>query len=265
MNRRPAEDLRTAAPAAPPVTVPDTEPPLPVDARRNLSFLKIDKGESPATLDRNRTLARPQQRLVLSTDPFDARSEKIRVLRTELVLRRDEGEGANIVAVLSPQPGEGRSQLAAELAVSFAQLGRPTLLVDADLRNPVQHILFGTDNRSGLSRALADREAPYLRPVESFPGLSLLTAGPRPQNPVELLSDTAFAQMVDSWRTEFEYVVIDTPPASRFSDGLAVATVAGRVLTVVRAAHTPYAQTREMLRRLSATQSRIVGAVLNHF
>lgn len=264
-----AEEAR-AAPATGPVIGlrrrPDeTEVARQAELAPHLSYLKIERGQPPAELERNHTLARPQHRLVLSSDPFDLRSEKVRALRTELMLRREGEEGANIVALLSPQSGEGRSQLAAELAIAFAQLGQRTLLIDADLRNPIQHILFGTDNRTGLSQSLADREPPYLRPVESFEDLSLLTAGPRPPNPVELLSDRAFAAMIDGWRAEFEYLVIDTAPVTRFSDGLAVAAAAGRVLALSRADSTPYVETREMLRRLGATQARIVGAVINHF
>lgn len=207
----------------------------------------------------------PAERLVLAHHPFHPRSEQIRTLRTELLLRHEHNDSANTVAVLSPCPAEGRSQLAAELAISFAQLGRPTLLVDADLRQPRQHVLFNADNKEGLSQALAREQMPQLQAVAGLPTLFLLTAGPPPPNPLELLSDRCFEGMVDEWQRNFKFVVVDTPPVSQFADGLAVATIIGRVLSLSRSRHTPYKDTRNMMRRLAATQSRILGAVINHF
>jgi receptor protein-tyrosine kinase len=207
----------------------------------------------------------PDDRLIMAHDPRDPRCEKIRALRTELLLRRESSDRADIVALLSPCAGEGRSLLAAELAIAFAQTGRPTLLVDADLRRPRQHSLFGTDNRQGLSQAIASATEPYLHSVHGLPQMSLLTAGAIPSNPLELLSSSGFASMVDDWRNNFEFVVIDTAPVMHFSDALAVANLVGRVLALSRAQHTPYKDMQDMLRRLSATRSQILGAVISHF
>lgn len=209
--------------------------------------------------------AAPAERLVLAHYPYHPRSEQIRMLRTELLLRHENSEHANIVAVLSPCAAEGRSQLAAELAITFAQLGRPTLLVDADMRRPQQHVLFNADNTRGLSQSLARERTAQFQTVAGLPALFLLTAGPLPPNPLELLSDRCFEEMVGEWRQNFQFVVFDTPPVSQYADGLAVATIIGRVLSLSRARHTPYRHTRDMMRRLAATQSRILGAVINHF
>ena len=212
-----------------------------------------------------RKALKPGSQLILPHDPFNPRSEQIRALRTELLLRH-EGDGrANIIAILSPCAGEGRSLLAAELAISFSQLGQSTLLVDADLRHPRQHLLFGSENREGLSQAISMAGVPYVHPVENLPELSLLTAGAVPHNPLELLSDGRFEALIDSWRRRYEHVVIDTPPVSENSDALAVATLAGRVLVVSRGSHTPFKATREMLRRLGATQAQVLGSVISHF
>lgn len=206
----------------------------------------------------------PGAKLILAHDPDNPRSETLRALRTELLLL-NEGRGANIVAVLSPCAGEGRSQLAAELAISFAQLGRRTLLVDADLRKPQQHLLFGATNDYGLSQAISRNEKPQYHPVVGLMQMHLLTAGPIPSNPLELLSDGRFERLLLDWRNNFEFVVLDTPPISQCADGLAIATMAARVLVVSRAQHTSFKATRDMLRRLATTQSKILGAVLNHF
>lgn len=209
--------------------------------------------------------AHPSPALDLKRDPFDGRTERLQTLRTELLLRHDGLTRANMVAMLSPCPQEGRSRLCAELAMSFAQLGHPTLLVDADLRNPSQHLLFNADNELGLSQAIAKRAMPQMTSVEGVPSLSLLTAGSRPLNPLELLSDGHFERLIHEWRHSYEFVVIDTAPVSRFSDGLAVATLVGRVLLLSRANHTPYRDQKEMLRRLTATRANVLGAVISHF
>jgi receptor protein-tyrosine kinase len=210
-------------------------------------------------------IVEPDDRLIMAHDPYDPRCEKIRALRTELLLRRESPDRADIVALLSPCAGEGRSQLAAELGIAFAQTGRPTLLVDADLRRPQQHLLFGTDNRQGLSQAIESGADPYLHTVRGLPRMSVLTSGAVPSNPLELLSSRSFASMIEDWRDNFEFVVIDTAPVMHYSDGLAVANLVGRVLALSRAQHTPYKDMQDMLRRLAATRSRILGAVISHF
>ncbi len=207
----------------------------------------------------------PDERLIMAHDPYDPRCEKIRALRTELLLRRESIDRADIVALLSPCAGEGRSLLAADLAIAFAQMGRPTLLVDADMRHPQQHVFFSADNRQGLAQAIESGVKPPLPTVQGLPHMSVLTAGAIPHNPLELLSSARFASMIEDWSNNFEFIVIDTAPVMHFSDGLAVASLVGRVLALSRAQHTPYKDMQDMLRRLAATRSQILGAVISHF
>jgi len=210
-------------------------------------------------------VVKPGPMLTLVQDPYHPRSELIRSLRTELLMFESRNNRANALAIMSPGPGEGRSLLAAELAIAFAQLGRRTLLVDADLRRPGQHSLFGAENTWGLAQALAFSESPRLLGVEGLPQLSLLTSGLIAPNPLELLSDGRFERKIAEWRRNFDFLVLDTPPVSEYSDGLAIATIAGRVLVVSRAASTAHGEMKEMLRRLGSAQAQILGAVLNHF
>ena len=207
----------------------------------------------------------PSAQLILAHDPDNPRSEQLRALRTELLLRHESAQGANIVAVLSPGAGEGRSQLCGELALSFAQLGRRTLLVDADMRRPHQHVLFGSINQHGLSKAITRNEKPYFHPVTGLASMHLLTAGPVVPNPLELLSDGRFSNLLGEWRNSYEFIVLDTPPVAQYADGIAVATLAARALVLSRAQHTTYKSTRELLRRLATAKSRLLGAVINHF
>jgi protein-tyrosine kinase len=208
---------------------------------------------------------KPGPHLILAHDADNPRSEKIRALRTELLLLSEASSGANTIALLSACAGEGRSQLAAELAISFSQLGRRTLLVDADLRQPKQQVLFGSTNESGLAEAIVRNQKPWFHPVDGMPQLSLLTSGSIPPNPLELLSDGRFARLLEDWRKTYEFVILDTPPIQSYADGLAIATLAGRVIVLSRGQHTTFNETRELMRRLATTQSEILGAVINYF
>ena len=209
-------------------------------------------------------VARPTSQLVSAHDPFDPFSESIRALRTELLMRASADE-ANVIAIVSPGSGEGRSRLASELAISFAQLGQGTLLVDADLRRSRLQDLFSADNDEGLSQALMEGRAPKVQGVVGLPSLSLLTAGPRPATPLEILSDPTFGEMLSGWRRRYRHIILDTPAVSAYSDALAVATHAKRVLVVSRVGHTMIAAGRDMIRRLESTRATVVGGVLNRF
>jgi protein-tyrosine kinase len=208
---------------------------------------------------------KPGRQLILAHDADNPRSEKIRALRTELLLLSEASIGANTLALVSACAGEGRSQLAAELAISFSQLGRRTLLVDADLRQPRQQTLFGSANDIGLAEAISRNQKPWFHPVDGLPQLSLLTSGTIPPNPLELLSDGRFAKLLEDWRKAYEFVILDTPPIRSYADGLAIATLAGKVLVLSRGQHTSFNETRELMRRLATTQSQILGAVINYF
>jgi receptor protein-tyrosine kinase len=208
---------------------------------------------------------RPGKELILAHDSYSERSEAIRSLRTELLMRTNGRRGAGMFALLSPCAGEGRSQLAAELAIAFAQLGSRTLLVDADLRRPRQHALFGADNMIGLAQALLDGTPPRLYGIEGIPQMALLTSGALPSNPLELLSGTRFERIVMEWRRNYEFVVLDTPPVAQFSDGLAVASVAGHVVVLGRTNSTSFNALKELRRKLDTSNAWVVGAVMNNF
>jgi protein-tyrosine kinase len=207
----------------------------------------------------------PGKQLIIAHDPYNVRSEAIRSLRTELLMRTNGRRGAGIFALLSPGSGEGRSQLAAELAIAFAQLGSRTLLVDADLRRPRQHVLFGADNSVGLAQALVDSKQHRIYGINGVQHMTLMTAGTPPPNPLELLSGNRFDRLVADWRRNYEFVVMDTPPAAQFSDGLAVATVAGHVVVLGRTNSTSYSAMTELRRKLDTTNAFVVGAVMSTF
>jgi protein-tyrosine kinase len=209
---------------------------------------------------------KPSKELLLAHTQDHPHCERLRALRTELsLLLSTGGRQASVVAILSPGPSEGRSQLAAELAIAFAQQGRRTLLVEADLRRPRQHLLFGAGHAPGIAQCLTIGKQPQFLRVESLPQLSLLTSGPVPPNPLELLSDGRFERLLSDWRRIFEILIIDTPAVTQFADGLAIASFAEQVLLLSRANITRHKDMNDTLRRLVSTNARILGAVINKF
>jgi receptor protein-tyrosine kinase len=193
------------------------------------------------------------------------RNEQISSLCTDLLLLNDSTQRSKPFAFVSPGRYEGRSQLCAELAIAFARLGRRTLLVDADFRNPRQHVLFESDNQWGLSQALTQDGAPYLNTVEGLPQLTVLTSGPIPDNPLELLSQSRLAQLTTSLSNQYDFIVIDTPAVSQYPDALQVASLIRHVVAVGRAGVTPFKDMKDMLRRLAVANAATLGAVFNRF
>jgi len=205
--------------------------------------------------------------LVVAYEPFHPRAEELRALRTQLLIRwSNAGIRRRMLAIVSPGSGEGRSYVAANLAVVFSQLGERTLLIDADLRAPRQHRIFNVPDRIGLSAVLsgrADRGA--VVPIPECGTLSLLPAGACPPNPQELLLRPAFATLLEELRTEFDVILFDTPPAKFYADAQSLAFRAGSGMVLARKDHTRFADMAGVIRELSDTGARIVGTVFNAF
>src|SRR5581483_5773094 len=205
--------------------------------------------------------------LVVAQEPFHPRAEELRALRTQLLIRwSNAGIRQRMLAIVSPGPGEGRSYVAANLAVVFSHLGERTLLIDADLRAPRQHRIFNVPDRIGLSAVLsgrADRGAVVA--VPEFGTLSLLPAGACPPNPQELLLRPAFVALLDELRTEFDVILFDTPPAKLYADAQSLAFRAGSAMVLARKDHTRFADTAGVIRGLTDAGARVVGTVFNTF
>lgn len=203
--------------------------------------------------------------LVGAYEPFHPRAEEMRALRTQLLIRWSNAQVRHrMLAVVSPGSGEGRSYVAANLAVAFSQLGERTLLIDADLRAPRQHRIFNISDRIGLSAVLsgrADRSAVVA--VPQLGTLSVLPAGACPPNPQELLLRPALAGLLGELRNEFDVILFDTPPASLYADAQSLAFRAGSAIVLARKDHTSIADTASTIRALSDTGTRVVGTVFN--
>jgi chain length determinant protein tyrosine kinase EpsG len=205
--------------------------------------------------------------LVVACEPFHRRAEEIRALRTQLLIRWTNGATKErALAIVSPGAGEGRSYVAANLAVAFAQLGERTLLIDADLRNPRQHQIFGIANRVGLSAVLSGRaDGNAVVPVPEFGRLSVLPAGANPPNPQELLSRRVLGILLHELRSAYDVIFIDTPPALSCSDAQCVAFRAGSALLINRRDHTRVTDSNSVVKDMSEAGTQVVGAVLNAF
>lgn len=202
--------------------------------------------------------------LVMLTAPFTPQAEAFRGLRSQIVMRSTaEGETRHAIAVISPDRGDGRSFVAANLAVALAQLGGRALLVDANLRNPRAHEILGV-NSAGLSHVLLGRTGEsVIRPVASVPNLYLLPAGALPPNPLELLERPAFALLMRETSAKFDHVVIDTPAAALGADAAVIAARAGHALLVARKQRSRIDALQKLAGNLAGGAAKIVGVVTN--
>lgn len=201
--------------------------------------------------------------VIVGFEPNSPVAESIRELRSELMSRWLEA-GRNALAIVSVESGAGKSFLAANLAASFAQLGENTLLIDADLRNPRQHHIFQLPGRAGLSTILSGRDwTEAIDPIAYFGNLSVLCAGPRPPNPLETLSRSAFSVLLDEVRRQYGVVLIDTTAARRGADARTVAARAGSALMVVRKNQGKTSEIDELRTALTGYGAELVGAVMN--
>lgn len=203
--------------------------------------------------------------VVVAHEPLHPRSEELRALRTQLLIRWSNARiRRRMLVVVSPGPREGRSYIAANLAVVFSQLGERTLLIDADLRAPQQHRIFNIPNRVGLSAVLSGRaDSAAVVPVSECGSLSILPAGACPPNPQELLLRSGFPGLLEELGATFDTILFDTPPAKFYADAQSLAFRAGSALVVARKNHTNLADTKDVIRELSDMGTHIVGTVFN--
>lgn len=203
--------------------------------------------------------------LVAAYQPFSSCVDQMRAIRSQLMLRWfDKAEQRQALAVVGTGRSEGRSYMAANLAVVFSQLGERTLLIDADLRRPRQHELFKLDNAFGLSTVLSERsrDEAIVR-ITDLVGLFVLPSGPTPPNPLELLSRPIFDDFIQRARSTFDVVIIDTSSLSEGEDGAMVAIRAGAAIVLAQAAQTRVAEFNDLVQGLMNAGVTVVGSVLN--
>ena len=205
-----------------------------------------------------------QPDLITLTDPRSPTAEAYRTLRTNLYFSSLD-RALETLVVTSAAPGDGKSTTLANLAVTMAQGEKRTILVDADLRRPAQHRLFGLGNTRGLTTMAVDESAmaePPLLPT-GVENLWLLPSGPLPPNPAEILGSRRMEEIIAALKARADIVLFDAPPVIAVTDAAVLGTKVDGVLLVVRAGKTRREHAAQAKELLEKAQVRIVGAVLS--
>jgi polysaccharide biosynthesis transport protein len=202
-------------------------------------------------------------RIVVHHRPKSAEAEAFRGVRTALYFST-KGKGHQVIQITSPNPGDGKSTLSANLAVAIAQSGKRVVLVDCDFRKPKVHKIFGVNPDVGLASVIAG-DADLAGAIQSceVPGLSLLPCGPRPANPAELLTSQRFQELLDEIKPMFDFVLIDTPPLLAVSDPAVVAARVDGVLLTIRITRKTRPAAERARETLAAMGANIIGVVVN--
>ena len=205
--------------------------------------------------------------LVTLNEPFGARAEHFRALRSQLMMRLFvEGEPRQALAIISPDSGDGKTYCAANLAVTLAQLGGRTLLVDADMRGPRVHEVFRVSNRAGLSGILSGRaDKGVIQQVSGVASLFILPVGITPPNPLELVERPAFGLLMRELASKFDYVVVDTPAAVYGADAAVIAARCGTALVIARKDASRVGMLQELVGSFSGSPAKLAGVVMNEF
>ena len=209
-------------------------------------------GESPADM------------LITVDQPKSQVSEAYRSLRTSLRFSALD-RPLRTLLLTSPDALEGKSTMAANLAVAMAQDGKSVVLIDADLRRPMQHKIFQLPNRQGLTHALLDGAQAldaYLQDP-AVPRLRVLTSGPLPPNPSELLGSQSMRRLIERLRSQADVLVFDTPPVLPVTDAAVLAAQVDGVLVVAEAGQTRRTAARRAVEKLRTVGAPLLGAALN--
>jgi polysaccharide biosynthesis transport protein len=209
---------------------------------------------------------RSQTRLVTISASGSPAAEAYRSLRTNLQFISRDGN-MRVISVTSPHAGEGKTTTVANLATTLALTGKRVMALSADLRKPRLHRFFGLDNEEGLSSVLAGHAelADVARRVEGLDSLRVVTSGPVPPNPAELLSSDAMESLLTLLRSSADYVVVDTAPALIVSDAMIVAPRVDGVVVVVDADETTGGAASHTIDQLEQVGGSVIGSVLNRF
>lgn len=205
----------------------------------------------------------PDPNLITLSDPRSPAAEAYRALRTNLMFSSVD-RALRALVVSSAAPGEGKSTAAANLAVTLAQGGQRTVLVDCDLRKPSQHTLWGLANENGLTTMLLEASALDRPPLQAtaLEHLSILTSGPLPPNPADVIGSHRMDEAIASLRAQADYIIFDAPPVLAATDASLLALKTDGLLLVLRAGVSRRDQTARAKASLERVNVPLIGAVL---
>ncbi len=238
-------------------------PPVSGSGTRKIPRLNSSARWNSVGVQNRRKRTKNDSTLVMINSPLSAQSEAFRNIRTTLKLA--SATPPQLLLITSAQKGDGKSTIAANLAIAFAQLGARTLLLDADLRLGSVHKLFGvSSDAAGLSDYLLG-ESDFADAIlqTSVPNLQILTAGPPDPCPGELLGSRRMVELLEILAADYDQIIIDTPPATVVSDGLLLARLVDGSILVVRSGKTPKTLAQYGLNRLRQVHSEVLGVILN--
>jgi protein-tyrosine kinase len=205
--------------------------------------------------------------LVVAANPFSSEAETFRELRSQLLMGvLAPTEPRRALAVVSPDVGDGKTYVAANVAVALSQLGERTLLVDADMRTPRMYALFNLPQdvqAYGLSGLLADRTGKAICAVPDLPSLYVMPSGAVPPNPLELVQRAAFSLLLHEMLTKFDHIVVDTPAIQHGADARVIAAKCGAALVIGRKHCTRMDAMHALVQSLAGTTVKLAGVVLN--
>lgn len=207
----------------------------------------------------------PSDSIITLTDPRSVAAEAYRTLRTNIEFSSVD-ERLQTLLVTASAPIDEKGATVANLAVAMADGGRPVILVDADLRRPSQHTLFGLSNDKGFTNLFKDEETFNNPPLQSVPDTSLqiLTSGPVPPIPSQLLASQKMSEVMAHLATMAEIIIFDAPPIITVNDASLLASKVDGVLLVVKAGGTKRDHVNAAKDRLEKVNARLIGAVLTN-
>lgn len=217
-----------------------------------------------ASMKKEKALVSTKRKLIAMLNPKSPVSEQYRTIRTNIQFSAIDEEIRTIM-ITSSGPGEGKSTTTANMAIVFAQQGKRVLLIDADMRKPTVHYTFSLNNTFGLTNILA-RQMNIAEAVKPslVEGLDILTSGPIPPNPAELLSSKAMKQFYEDACMEYDLVIFDTPPVLAVTDAVVLANQCDGTILVVSSGKTEIESAQKTKELLASAQAKMLGVVLNN-
>ncbi|MFH4931106.1 polysaccharide biosynthesis tyrosine autokinase [Staphylococcus cohnii] len=201
--------------------------------------------------------------LYVHDKPKSTVSEKFRGIRSNIMFSSAEKEIQSLL-ITSEKPSSGKSTISANIAVTYAQAGYKTLIIDGDMRKPTQHYIFDLSNNSGLSNLIINK-ASYSESIKEtkVENLSILTAGPTPPNPSELIASDQFDEIYNELLNDYDFIVIDTPPVNTVTDAQVYAQTIRNCALVIDAEKNNKNEVKKAKDLINKAGGKLLGAILN--